>query len=414
MVAAPGFFYAAARGNAKMVDSSPGGSAPLVRRAPVPLLALGTFAIGTDVFAIAGILPLIAAGLGIGIGAAAQINAAYALAYALGSPLLAVLSAPWRKERLVVVALGGFAVADLICAGAGNFAMLLGGRVLSGLFAALYVPTALTLAAALAPAGQRGTRLSGVNLGTSTALILGVPLGTWLGQHFGWPSSFLLGGACAAVAMLALAGYRLQGTPPPPALPLRARLEPLARPGVALALLAQLLWSSCNYSIYHYSAVLLGGRVGLPAMPQLLFSAGLGTWVGAFAGGRLADRFGAARPIVAIAGANALNIALLPLTGGTLLGADLAMFLFGIAGWAVIPAQQSRLLGLAPENGGVVIALLSSTVYVGSAVGAAWGGFVLGHAGAAVLAPAAGAGILLGILLFLGGGGLVRRSSSVA
>ena len=384
-----------------MRDDPPAELAATLRHNSVPLLALGTFAIGSDVFAIAGILPLIAASLEVSVPAAAQINSAYALAYALGSPLLAVLTAGWRKERLIVLAIAGFAAADLLCAGATSLAMLLWVRVLSGLCAALYVPTAVTLAGALAPAGQRGARLSGVTLGTTTALVIGVPLSTWIGQHFGWSWSFLLSAGCALGAMVALAALRLPATALPPVPPLSARFKPLAQPRVALALLAQLFWSSCNFSIYHYSAVLLGGRIGLDRMPQLLLLAGLGTWVGVFAGGRLADRFGAASLIVAIAGINALNIALLSITGGTVIGADFALFLFGIAGWAVIPAQQSRLLAEAPEHGGIAIALLTSTVYVGSAIGAAWGGFVLDHAPAAALPPAASVGIVLGILLFL-------------
>ena len=385
------------------------GEAATTRQGRVLLLALGTFAIGSDVFAIAGILPLIAAGLGVGVAAAAQINGAYALAYALGSPLLAIVSAGWRKERLILLAIAGFAAADLLCASASSLAMLLGARVLSGLCAAIYVPTAFTLAAGLAPAARRGAGLSGVALGTSSALVLGVPLSAWLGQHLGWSWSFLLSAACAIGAMLALAVFRLPAATPAPPLPLGARLRPLGQPGVALTLLAQLLWSSCNYSIYHYSAVLLGARVGLDAMPQLLLFSGLGSLVGAFAGGRLADRFGVTPPVLVIAGGNAVNLALLPVTGGTLFGADFALFLFGLAGWAVVPAQQSRLLATAPEHGGIVIALLSSTIYVGSAVGAAGGGFVLDHAGAGALPPAAAAGIALGLVLFLWGGALCRR-----
>jgi MFS transporter, DHA1 family, inner membrane transport protein len=385
------------------------GDATTARRGHVLLLALGTFAIGSDVFAIAGILPLIAAGLGVSVAAAAQINGAYALTYALGAPLLAVLSAGWRKERLILLAIAGFAAADLLCADAASLGMLLSARVLSGLCAAIYVPTAFALAAALAPAARRGTGLSGVTLGTATALVFGVPLSAWIGQHFGWSYSFLLSAAWAIGALLALAVVRLPAASLAPPLPLGARLRPLGRPSVLLVLLAQLLWSSCNYSIYHYSAVLLGARIGRDAMPQLLLSVGLGTWVGAFTGGRLADRFGATWPILAIAGGNALNIALLPVTGGTAIGADLALFLFGFAGWAVVPAQQSRLLAAAPEHGGIVIALLSSTIYVGSAVGAALGGFVLAHATPGALPPAAAAGIVLGLLLFLRGGAVPRR-----
>src|SRR5262249_34839982 len=79
------------------------------------LLALGTFAIGTDVFVIAGILPMIARDLGVSVEVAGQMVMVYALTYALGSPILAALAAQWRRERVILLALAGFSAADLIC-----------------------------------------------------------------------------------------------------------------------------------------------------------------------------------------------------------------------------------------------------------------------------------------------------------
>jgi DHA1 family inner membrane transport protein len=363
--------------------------APL--RGPIGILALGTFAIGADVFGIAGILPLIAGGLNTSIEAAAQVNAAYALAYAL--------SAPWPKERVTLLAIAGFAAADLLCAASPNLGVLMAARVLAGICAALYVPTALALAAARAPPARRGAGLSGVTLGTTTALVVGVPLGSWVGQHFGWSCSFLLTGACATGAA-ALVLARIPASALPPAPTLSARLRPATRPSVLLVLLSQLLWSSCNYSIYHYSSVLLGERLGLDKMPWLLFATGVGALLGSFSGGRLADRFGPAAPVLAIAAVNAVNIGLLALTGASVLGASIALFLFGVAGWAIVPAQQSRLLALAADQGAGVIALLGSTVYVGSAIGAAVGGLILAQAGPAALPVIAGAGVVLGLLVY--------------
>jgi predicted MFS family arabinose efflux permease len=371
-----------------------------LQRGPFHILALGTFAVGTDVFSIAGILPLIADGFGTSVPAAGQINAAYALAYALGTPVLAVLIAPWRKGRVTVLAIAGFAAADLLCALSPSLGVLMAARVLAGICAALYVPTAFALAAATAPPERRGAGLAGVGIGTTTAFVLGVPLGTWVGQHFGWPCTFLLAGASAVAAATALALAHIPEPELPPAPTIRARLAPVTQPSVLVVLLAQLLWSTCNYGIYHYSATLLGGRLGLDKMPWLLLAMGIGSWLGSFAGGRLVDRFGPAVPVFALAAINAANIGLLAVTGASLAGAGIALFIYGFAGWAIVPAQQSRLLAIAPKQGGVVMGLLSSTVYFGSAVGAALGGFILGEAGPAVLPPIAGTGILLGLLVF--------------
>src|SRR5579864_4687815 len=129
------------------------------------LLALGTFALGTDVFVIAGILPMIAGDLGVSVEAAGQMVTVYALTYALGSPILAALTAQWRRERVIILALAGFSAADLVCSLAPSFAVLLAARFLAGASGALFSPTAYTIAADLAPPERRGAALARVALG---------------------------------------------------------------------------------------------------------------------------------------------------------------------------------------------------------------------------------------------------------
>src|SRR5258708_39476939 len=104
----------------------------------IVLLALGTFAIGADVFVIAGILKQIAADVAVSVEAAGQMVTAYALTYALGSPLLAAVTAHWRRERLIIIALAGLAGADTACALAPNFTLLVRPRLCAGSWAPLY------------------------------------------------------------------------------------------------------------------------------------------------------------------------------------------------------------------------------------------------------------------------------------
>jgi len=377
------------------------------------LLALGTFAIGTDVFVFAGILRDIARDLGLSVAVTGQIATAYALTYALAPPLLAAASAGWRRERVIVLALAAFAAADALSALAPSYALLLAARVLAAGCAALYVPSAYSLAAALAPEERRGAALAAVVLGTTSALVLSVPLGAWIGHQLGWRWSFVLAGALAALGALALAQAGLPKLPPAPVPRFAARFAPLAQPAVVLVLLAQLCWSTGNYTIYIYSAVLLGARVGVDNMAGLLLVCGVGAWLGTLAGGRLADRFGTAVPTIALVLLNALNIALMNLTGGTLAGAGAALFVFGVTGWAVIPAQQSRLMRLAPAHAALAVSLLTSTAYIGSAAGAALGGLLIAHAVAA--APlVASAGIVAGLALFLLGLNAERAKAAIA
>ncbi len=393
---------ASPRSPAAAQRADPRAAPPTTRRLDprLYLLALGTFAIGTDVFVIAGILPRIAGDLGVSVEAAGQIITAYALTYALGSPVLAALTARWRRDRVSVLALTGFALADALCALAPSYGVLIAARVLAGSCAALFSPTAYTLAASLAPAGRRGAGLAAVSLGMTSATVIGAPLGTWIGHEFGWHMTFVLGCLLSASAAVALMLARLPATTG--SVPgLAERFSPLARPAVLASLLANLLWSAGNYTIYNYSAVLFGERLGLDDIAWLLVAYGLGGLAGSQLGGRLVDRFGAVAPIIACVGVNAVNIGLLNLTGGSVPGAAAALFLLAFAGWAVFPAQQSRLLALEPEHGGVVLSLIGSTIYIGSAVGAALGGLLLAHFAPAMPAYVACAITAAGLGCFL-------------
>jgi DHA1 family inner membrane transport protein len=365
------------------------------------LLALGTFAVGTDVFVIAGILPRIAEDLGVRVEAAGQMVTAYALTYALGSPLLAALTAGWQRERVIVLGLCGFALADAICALAPSFAVLLAARILAGSCAALFSPTAYSMAAAIAPPSRRGAALATVALGITSATVFGVPLGTWIGTSFGWHATFLLGCLLAAAAATALLWSRLPKAAAAAAPPLLARFAPLANPPVLLALIANLLWSTGNYIVYTYSAVLLGRPLGLDNIAWLLFGYGLGGVTGSQLGGRLVDRFGSIAPMIVCVIINIANLAALDVTGTTVFGAGAALFVLAFAGWACFPAQQNRLLTLEPAHGGVVLSLISSTIYIGAASGAALGGVLLATAPLAVPPYVAAAITSTGLFCFL-------------
>jgi DHA1 family inner membrane transport protein len=393
-------------------DTAPPAASVAARRLDprILLLALGTFALGTDVFVIAGILRLIAEGLDVSTEAAGQLATAYALTYALGSPLLAAATARWRRERVVVLALSGFALADAICALAPSYGVLMAGRLLAGASGALFSPTAYGMAAALAAPERRGAALATVALGMTSATVIGAPLGTWIGHQFGWHATFLLGALLSATAALALALARgapiaLASVPR-----LRERFSPLARPAVLLALIANWLWSAGNYTIYHYSAVLLGSRLHLDNIMWLLAGYGLGGVAGSQLGGRFVDRFGTVAPIVLCVGVNAVNLALLNVTGATVWGAGVVLFILAFAGWAVFPAQQTRLLLLEPAHGGLVLSLISSTIYIGSATGAALGGLLLARFPLTVPASVAGAITAAGLLVFLASLPAARRA----
>ena len=189
---------------------------------------------------IAGLLPGLAGDLGVQVTTAGQLVTVFALFYAFGSPLLAVITVGVERKRLLTWSIAGFLLANLIAASATSFIMLMGARVLLGLMAGLFTPSALGFAAAFAAPEKRGRALAIVVGGISTAMALGAPLGTWVGTLLGWRATFL-GVAClAAIALLGIA-WRLPRQAAHGGATLHQRLRVIATPGVARALLVTML-----------------------------------------------------------------------------------------------------------------------------------------------------------------------------
>jgi predicted MFS family arabinose efflux permease len=344
------------------------------------LLAVGTFAVGTDNLVIAGILPMLARDLDVGLDAAGRLVTAYALAYGLGSPILAAVTGRWRRERAVIWAIGAFAIANLLCAIAPNYTILLIARVAAGLAAAVYTPGSYALAITLSSPRRRGRALSAVQFGISISTVIGVPLGTVIGGEMGWHITFLFIAALSAIAMVALLRARMKspesslGT----AMSVASRLRPLTRPIVLLALLPNLMWGIGTMSVFTYITPILGLHFGHETIIALLFVSGFGSLVGSFIGGRLADRFGSVRPLLAAFALVAINFIVWGIDNASLVGTAIAMFLWPVCGWSMGAPQQSRIVRLDPPSATVTLAINNATFYFGSSLGAAFGGVMIG------------------------------------
>ena len=145
--------------------------------ARVYLLSAGAFAVGTSAYIVSGMLPAVAAALGVSLTAAGQLTTAFALAYALGAPLLAVLCGRWERRTLLVVALLTAGVGNLLAALAPSYPLLLAARVLSAFGAAAFTPAATLVATQLSPPERRGRAVAAVFSGLTLALVVGVPAG---------------------------------------------------------------------------------------------------------------------------------------------------------------------------------------------------------------------------------------------
>ncbi len=341
------------------------------------LLALGLFAIGTDAFVIAGVVPVVARETGVTESAAGQMVTIFSLAYGLGAPIMAALTQRIPSNRVLLFSLGAFLLTNVGSALAPTFPLLLLTRLLGGFLVAAYASLAFVVGTQLAPPAMKGRALGLVGIGYTSATVLGAPLGTWIGEHMGWRMTFALVAVLAALALVGLVLAGLPRTTPPPALPFKARFAPIADLRVVLALLPALLWNMAIFLIYTYLSPLLREDLHLSDISALLLVFGLGAVLGNWCGGMLADRLGARRALLM-----SLVVLIIVEAGmwfalSSLAGCILLLFIWGLCYTILYTSQQHRLLNIASQYANVILGLNSTTLYIGIASGAGLGGVAL-------------------------------------
>ncbi|MCS3893495.1 putative MFS family arabinose efflux permease [Bradyrhizobium japonicum USDA 38] len=356
---------------------------------------------------IAGLLPHLARDLDVTVPAIGHLVTAFSLAYAIGAPTIAMLTAGLERRRLLVIAMAGFSIANLLAALAPSYAELLIARLLLALSAASFMPAASGYAAALGGPERRGRALSTVTNGLTLAIIAGVPLGVLVGESFGWRATFL---SVAGLATLSLLGILvgMPSQPPVSTAGLGERLALAKRPDVMAILATSALTVSATFTLYTYLGVFLADVAGIrpQGLALVLFGFGVASAAGTRLGGPAADHWGADHAV--IVGGGLTVLAYLVLSLGAALEparAMLVMFpailLWGLASWGLMTAQQARLVALSPALAAVSLSLNSSAIYLGTATGAAIGALVIAHGGVDRLgwvAAAFGVAALLSVL----------------
>ncbi|MES2160932.1 MAG: MFS transporter [Pseudomonadota bacterium] len=376
---------------------------------PLILLALGTFAVGTESFMIAGLLPGMAADLAVSVAAAGQLVTVFALAYALSSPILTALTSYASRRTLLIVAMGAFALANVAAWSAQDYWQLMTARVLLAFAAGLYVPGANALASAVVAPERRGTAIAIVNGGLSLAIAFGVPLGAMIGDGMGWRVTF---GAVAALSALATAGLAFglpQGIGAGLATAtLKERVQTAAQPAILLTLLATTLWAMASYTTYTYLALFVASATTLHGaqIGYILFAWGASAALGLAISGRAIDRHGPRAVILPALTASTLSFVLLSASahllprGWEIVPVVMAVVAWGVAHWAYYPAQQTTLVGLAGvKSAPIVLSLNASFMYLGFSLGAGLGSLTLTYSGIANLGYASALGMLAALAL---------------
>ncbi|THV39429.1 MFS transporter [Glycomyces buryatensis] len=347
-------------------------------------LFIATLSLGTDEFVIAGVLTPVAADLEISTGAAGQLVTAFALAFALGAPVLAVWLDRHPRRPVLCGGLAIFALANLGCAAVDDFPALLALRILAGLSAAAVSTSAFAIAAAGAPRGRQGTYLSVVTAGLTVALFTGVPIGAWIADVFNWRATFVLIAVVAAAAALT-AFSTLPPLPGAAPAPLSERLAPLRHPSVLRMVAAIFLCGTGGLMFYTYLGPITERTTGSDEhLPLLLLLTGLVGVGAALGGGRLSDRFGPRRSRVIVITGHAAALAVLALLAGY--GAPIWAFaaivaVWSLFAWALNPPMQASTIAAAPDAPMTAVSLNITGLYAGTAIAGALGGLALDHLG---------------------------------
>jgi predicted MFS family arabinose efflux permease len=351
---------------------------------PVVRLVIGwltMFVIGTDLFVVSPLLPLIAADYRISPSLAGLGVALFAVTYMISAPLLGHLADRIGRRRMLTCCLIGFASANLLTASATNFTWLLSARLLAGAAAAGVSPSLYALVSGLAPPDRRATRLALVVSGLLLSLSLGAPIGGLVGASLGWQSIF---GMLAGVSLLLVLANRRLWPEDHQSVNIAVEDHTRAMAGLGGRLAPMVAWSSALYGVYIYLGAGLTARgFSNEDIAAVILLYGCGAIGGVLIGGRMVDRLGAklTSGVGLIGLCLCLLLVQLAIDAGMLVG-----FAFAAASAAAqlfFPAQQAGLAEDYPGQRATVLAWNNSALFLGISLGSLVGGQTISHGGLA-------------------------------
>lgn len=375
---------------------------------PAALLALavGAFGIGLTEFVIMGLLPQVAADFAVTESVAGWLISGYALSVAVGGVVLTAAVTRLPRKQVLLGLMMLFVVGNLLSAIADNYAVMMAGRIVAALCHGAFFGIGAVVAAGLVAPARRASAIALMFAGLTTANVLGVPLGTLLGQHLGWRSTFwaITGvGVVALVSLAVLVPGRATVAADQPAGGLRGELRAFTHPQVWLSLAVTILGFGGMFGAFTYIAYTLTEVSGFAtgAVPWLLVLFGVGLFAGNLLGGRAAD-VSPSRTLVTVLTALTVVLVGFALTAGSQVLTVAALLLMGAFGFATVPPLQMRIMRYAHQAPTLASGANIAAFNVGNALGAWIGGLTI-SAGLGYTAPIwAGAALTLaslGVLL---------------
>jgi DHA1 family inner membrane transport protein len=381
-------------------------------------LALSAFAIGTTEFVIVGLIPTIAASLQVSVPSAGLLVSLYALGVAIGAPLLTAMTGRVPRKQLLLGLMVLFTIGNLVAWMAPDYTALMAARVLTGLAHGVFFSIGSTIATSLVPKEKAASAIALMFTGLTVALVTGVPLGTFIGQHFGWQATFLavsLLGVIAVIGSAILVPSDIAGSKPAPLL---TQLAVLKKPSLLLVYAITTLGYGGSFIAFTYLAPILQQVSGFAAstVSLVMLVYGVSVAAGNIWGGKLADRLGPVRALQIVFALLALVLLVLAFTAPSKPLVLMTVLAWGAVAFGNVPGLQVYVVRRAerdaPQAVDVASGLNIAAFNVGIALGAWGGGLIVAHLGL-MATPWIGALVVVGALLLTTLAGWLDRRDGV-
>lgn len=388
---------------------------------PLALLALtlSAFAIGTTEFVIVGLIPTMANDLQVSLPSAGLLVSLYALGVAIGAPVLTALTGKWNRKSVLLGVMSLFVIGNLLAWQAPGYPTLVLARILTGLAHGVFFSIGSTIATGLVPKEKAASAIAIMFTGLTVALVTGVPLGTYIGQQFGWQSTFLI---VALLGLIALLGSMLlvpRNLPQPPATKLVAQLNVLTQPRLLLVYAITALGYGGTFTAFTFLAPILEQVSGFSThmISLIMLVYGVSVAVGNLWGGKLADKMGPIKALTLIFTGLAAILLVFNITAFNPLAAVATILIWGAFAFGNVPGLQVYVVKLAerytPDAVDVASGLNIAAFNVGIALGAWGGGTIVAQAGL-MHTPWVGALVVLVALLLTRISGYLDRKAHMA
>ncbi|MEK4239704.1 MFS transporter [Paenibacillus sp. FSL H7-0714] len=369
------------------------------------ILALAVFLIGTIEYIITGVIEMIAVDLGVSTSEVGLLVTVFALSAAIVAPVLIALTINADRKKLLMTTLGVFIASNGLMFVDLAYDTVLWIRIIQGASGGIATVVAMAIATRLVEREKRGNAIGIILMGLSSSLVLGVPVGTFFSEMFGWRVLFVLIGLLSVLPLFIIY-KKVPAIKEEEKVTLRMQLSILRNPTILMALAITLFYVGGYSTLFTYITPFLQATssLSMTEISGVLFLAGICSFVGSRLGGQLADAKGSKFTICLGLLLQGATLLLFALAGVNLLVLILVLMIFMLATWSISPAQQLYLVTLAPRNPDIALSVNTSFIQFGFALGSGLGGLVISRTSVLYLNwlgfAAVSIALLLAILLF--------------